>query len=52
MDFSVEFRHEDWFTDHPDAVATWDLLEELGMGSVISAVWKAASRRKTDQARA
>lgn len=37
MDFSVEFRHEDWFTDHPDAVATWDLLEELGMGSVISA---------------
>ena len=37
MDVCVEFRHEEWFTDHPDAVSTWELIDELGIGSVISA---------------
>ena len=32
----IEFRHEDWFKHSPEAEDTWQLIEELGVGSVIS----------------
>ena len=32
----IEFRHEDWFVDSPEVEDTWQLIEELGIGSVIS----------------
>jgi uncharacterized protein YecE (DUF72 family) len=32
----LEFRHESWFENTPEATDTWDLLEELGIGSVIT----------------
>ncbi|MDG1262576.1 MAG: DUF72 domain-containing protein [Flavobacteriales bacterium] len=33
---AIEFRHADWFTGGPEAEATWELMEKLGIGSVIS----------------
>lgn len=32
----IEFRHEDWFKDSPEVEDTWQLIEELGIGSVMS----------------
>lgn len=37
MDFSLEFRHEDWFDGNPQAESTWQLMESRGIGTVISA---------------
>jgi uncharacterized protein YecE (DUF72 family) len=32
----IEFRHESWFENSPEAIDTWQLLEEKGIGSVIT----------------
>lgn len=37
MDFSLELRHPDWFTDSPEVTDTWQAMEDLGIGTVISA---------------
>ena len=36
VDIHVEFRHEDWFKDIPEATDTWMLMREKGLGSVIT----------------
>lgn len=33
---AIEFRHPGWFTGDPEAEATWECMEELGIGAVIS----------------
>ena len=32
----IEFRHEGWFQNSPEVEDTWQLIEELGIGSVIT----------------
>ena len=32
----IEFRHQSWFSDDPAALDTWLLMEDLGIGSVIT----------------
>lgn len=36
LELAIEFRHPDWFSGDPQAEEVWQLLQELGIGAVIS----------------
>ena len=36
LPLAIEFRHADWFSETPEAMAMWEMLSALGIGAVMS----------------